>query len=462
MSTTYRQSSSNDKTLELITLGGRAILVDGRRVEIGVKPELLLIYLTFARGKVRRDELVRLLWPLTDKPKARHSLSQALTALRRIVSIHSQHDTIELKTVVTSDYDSVLNLLAVDRTDNVVGSLKGPFLDGSFIQGSNDFEDWRHTLCVKFNSAVAAWFAAWLEIAIVKSEWQRISSVTHDVSALFGLDLKHLVESEGIRRRIQQHAEPIPRPWLMSNGSLPFVGRDAEIRTLLDAHRQVLGGIPVHVRIAGEAGIGKTRLTSTFLDRISSPTSLILRGRCYESDHSSGLRPLTNALRNTPCETALNQLADPWRSILTALVSAGGGRGNEQLAPNPERQNFVFEAFARLFEQISGENPLVLFLDDIQWAGPSLIELLNHLARGHRGSKFMVITAGRTMAQSTIEYRSNPDYAINLGKFGESDVRSLAKEITALTSCADLAMQLYQRTSGHPYLLNEVARTIHT
>ena len=78
---------------------------------------------------------------------------------------------------------------------------------------------------------------------------------------------------------------------------LPFVGRQAEYETLLKKLAEAQNGRGSVVLLAGEPGIGKTRLTEEFCEHASS-SATVIRGNCYEGDVAAPFGPWTEALRS--------------------------------------------------------------------------------------------------------------------------------------------------------------------
>jgi class 3 adenylate cyclase len=112
----------------------------------------------------------------------------------------------------------------------------------------------------------------------------------------------------------------------------PFVGREAELQRLQQQLEQALAGKPCSVAVAGAAGLGKTRLIEQFLGRAEAQGWRVLRGYC---DSELGAEPL-----------------QPFRHMLQAAGAQAQGA----------------EAFAEVFAGLAAKQPLLLFIDDVQWA----------------------------------------------------------------------------------------------
>ena len=120
---------------------------------------LLAILAVAGESGVSRDKLVGLLWPDADSDRARHSLTQALYAARR--GLRSEDLVIGNADLrlnparMVSDVGELEALLAAGDPERAVALYRGPFLDGFFLSGAPDFEQWASTQRARFESLIA-------------------------------------------------------------------------------------------------------------------------------------------------------------------------------------------------------------------------------------------------------------------------------------------------------------------
>jgi predicted ATPase len=140
------------------------------------------------------------------------------------------------------------------------------------------------------------------------------------------------------------------------------------------------------VALTGEAGIGKTRLATEFLTWTVAQGADMLQGRAFETGGRLPYQPLVDALRRRlEQEHAPDDLlSDVWLVELTRLLPELRERYPDLPLPTSglgeaEARTRLFEAIARLFQALAEQAPLVLFLDDLQWADAASLDLLQYV-----------------------------------------------------------------------------------
>jgi tetratricopeptide (TPR) repeat protein len=154
-------------------------------------------------------------------------------------------------------------------------------------------------------------------------------------------------------------------------------GRQAEVSELGQALDQAASGRLAVVLIEGEAGIGKTRLLAEALETARGRGLQVAAGRAEELERSRPFGVIAGALG------CARPAADPRRSAIAALLAAHGqgDHGPITVSSDPGLQFRAVDALADLAEELALQQPLLVGLDDLQWADPSSLLTLAALAR---------------------------------------------------------------------------------
>src|SRR6266705_5769469 len=238
----------------------------------------LLVYLARSPRKSRtREHLVGLLWSDRDEKQARHSLSEALRVLRRVLGdagVQADVDQVRLAADgVTLDCDRFAELAARGEWDAAAALVEGEFLEGLSLPGANEFESWLGTeralwralaldaLVKSAEAALARGDAAGAARAALRAIAFDLTSEPAARAAMRALALagdragalRVAGELAGaLRERLAAPPAARPRP--------PLLGRDAELATLVARWDRTRAGRGQVVLVEGEPGEGKSRL----------------------------------------------------------------------------------------------------------------------------------------------------------------------------------------------------------
>ena len=210
-------------------------------------------------------------------------------------------------------------------------------------------------------------------------------------------------------------------------------GRDGEHRALGEALGRAAGGRLAVVLVEGEAGIGKTRLLAGALEDARSRGMQVVVGRAEELERT---RPFGVIARALGCA---GSPAEPRRASIATLLAAGGGPGTVTVSSDPGLQFRAVDAFTDLVEELALEQPLVVGVDDLQWADPSSLLTLG--------------TMGRRLAYAPVAliacFRAAPA-AAELGRVTDSLVGAGARHLTLRPLAEDAVASLVAETIGAP------------
>jgi class 3 adenylate cyclase len=190
---------------------------------------------------------------------------------------------------------------------------------------------------------------------------------------------------------------PLPMPALLTQAGRIFVGRDEEVERLLRLWKEAMAGERRVALLAGEPGIGKTRLAVELAGVVRESGAVVLAGRCDE-DLGVPYQPFVEALRHyvTHAEgRRLGRYAGELTRLLPDLTQLVGGLP-EPLRSDPETERYrLFDALAAWLSDVSAEAPVLLVLDDLHWAAKPTLLLLRHVLRFQEPLRLLVVVTYR-------------------------------------------------------------------
>jgi predicted ATPase/class 3 adenylate cyclase len=261
---------------------------------------------------------------------------------------------------------------------------------------------------------------------------------------------------------------PLPRPLRFPAGA-PFVGREAELGRLGELWEGVSGAERAAF-LAGEAGIGKTRLASELARGVQEGGALVLYGRCDEGlavpyqPFVEALRPYARAIGLDRLRAELGPLAPDLGRLLPELGALG-----EPARGDPESERFaLFEAVSTLLEAATREQPALLVLDDFHWAAPPTLLMLRHLIRSERALGALVLCTYRETELDAAHplsalladlQRDASATTVRVGGLDEHEISALL-EAAAGHALAEPGREfvraLQSETGGNPFFIREL------
>jgi len=216
------------------------------------------------------------------------------------------------------------------------------------------------------------------------------------------------VREPQVRSLLPSHASPVQPPTNLLDG--PFLGRTAEFGTFIECYQRAYAGRPQLVSLQGEAGIGKTRLATKFTGWAQSQGAYVLVGRALPTGRQLPYQLLIDVLRHglEQDHASDDLLSDVWLAELSRLLPELRDRYPNLPVPSTDEalgHNRLFEATSRLVQIWAARRPLVLLLDDMQWADTATLDLLLYLARSlvDEGVPVLLLLNLRTGAESSTD-----------------------------------------------------------
>ena len=430
------------------------------------------------------------------------------------------------RTALTMPEEAHRTLLA--RLQRAISLPRGEFLEGFSLRDAPAFDDWVRFQREYWHLRTSEAFdrlsqmqfeAGELEAAIeTVSRWLVLAPLQEDayrrlmrlhfaagdrVAALHaydtcrarlstGMQTEPTPETVALASRMRAVAPPrrkvAPTPALALSPATflegPLLGRTTELSTLIKVYHTAQRGQTQVVFLEGEVGIGKTRLASEFLAWAEVEGADVLRGQAFETGGQLPYRPLIEALRpriereNAPDDL----LSDTWLAELARLLPELCDRYPDLPDPVGDKsvaRNRLFEAVARLGQALAARTMLVLFIDDVQWADATSLDVLHYLARRFAKSEtpallLLTLRMGeRAMRPALTEWRTGMERAVplthlQLGPLTAEDILRLLQAFGGKGGkdgrrSADLerfGQWLFAETEGQPFYLMETLKVL--
>jgi class 3 adenylate cyclase/tetratricopeptide (TPR) repeat protein len=315
---------------------------------------------------------------------------------------------------------------------------------------------------------------------ILASEIVRWLGGTQDASAFTpvgSLELKGLPAPVPVVR-IEWSPAPvstIPMPALLTDIGRIFVGRDDELEQLSQLWKEASAGERRVAVLAGEPGVGKTRLAAEVAMRAHDQGGTVLAGRCDE-DLGVPYQPLVEALRHFVDHTPPTQLASRlgrWGGELNRLVPELGERADlpAPLRSDPETERYrLFDAAAGWLAAAAPDEGMVLVLDDLQWAAKPTLLLLRHILRSSEVRRLLVVGTYRdtelTHDHPLVDLladlrRDGTTLRLSLSGLDDRGVVAFVERAAGQALDDDglaLAKAIHEETEGNPFFVREVLR----
>ena len=264
-----------------------------------------------------------------------------------------------------------------------------------------------------------------------------------------------------IQREIRGHREQL------------IVGRNRELHTLRTALLAARNGHGSLMALTGEPGIGKTTVVERFLQEVGG-TCRVGRGHCSErlagaESHLPVLEVLDDFMADPAAAEVLRRTAPTWARYLSPEFdrhAQGVFTSEPPAASNPER---LMRELTIFLDDMSRQQPLVIFIDDLHWADLSTIDVLAHLASRVGRMRVLVVI---TYRQHEMLQRQHPFarlrgdliarrhlHEVPVSLLGLEDILDYVRsEFGSEPATAELAAVVFQKTEGNPLFMRDLVR----
>ena len=257
-----------------------------------------------------------------------------------------------------------------------------------------------------------------------------------------------------------------------------LVGRAALLAALDELLGEAIDGAGRTVLVAGEAGVGKSRLVAEVKRRARERGVAVVEGRCFEGDRVLPYGPLIDPLRALLRGHAGEDLAASLGSAVQSLsmllpelaLHLPPSSPAPSLDPEIEKRRLV-DALSGLVIRLTATQPLLVIVEDLHWSDDTSLELLHHLARRISTAPVMLLLTYRDdeIGASLAHFLAGLDRErlateLPVARLAAADVASMVRSIFALPhpAPADLLHVLFTLTEGNPFFVEEMLKSLLT
>jgi len=247
-----------------------------------------------------------------------------------------------------------------------------------------------------------------------------------------------------------------------------LVGRSAALEQLMSTLASAREGMPRHVLVSGEAGVGKTRLLSRSRELAEEDGARVLLGGCVSmGDSGLPFAPYTEILRSLVAQDGVAQVAALAGRASHDLARLVPTLSPEEAPPIQElwAQTRMYEALLGLLRRLATKTPLLVQLEDLHWADAGTLAATSFLFRAIRDEPVVIAAtlradevAGKPALRSWLAEvgRSERVERLELDPLDEAEVAELVRNITGEEPATATIAEYYRRSDGNPFFVEEL------
>ncbi len=356
-----------------------------------------------------------------------------------------------------------------------VGIHTGPAVVGELVSGTNE----KLAVGVTPNVAARIEAAAAPDTVVVSADTYRLTQGTVECEELGSRPLKGIAEPVPLYRVLDRGERRSGPDDVAATRPMPLVGREQELARLLDLWRKVEEGDGQAVILSGDPGIGKSHLVRTLESQIQRGRQQTTTFRCSAYHQNSSLHPVIESIhrrfriaRDDSAEVKLRKLGeklagfddqpDNLVSLLASLLSIPlPEEAYPALNLSPHRQKErPLDALAYVFLKDAEENAALLVFEDLHWADPSTLELLELLFANVPAARIMILLTHRREFSPAWTSRIHFN-RLAVTPLGHRAVAEIVAHVAGGKALPDEVVdELAAKTDGVPLFVEELTKMV--
>ncbi|MGA7787014.1 MAG: AAA family ATPase, partial [Xanthobacteraceae bacterium] len=357
-----------------------------------------------------------------------------------------------------------------------VGIATGLVVVGELV-GAGEVQE-RNVVGETPNLAARLQSAAAPNTAVIDATTHRLAGDLFEYEAIAAAALKGFSDPVSAWRVVRERTIASRFETLRAANRTPLIGRDEEMDMLARRWQQIKTGEGRVVLLAGEPGIGKSRLTAALEDSLAGEAHVLLRYFCQPHHQGSALQPIFGQLQHTarftPNDTAAERRAKlaavltPEAGIAAAdvslfmeLLGLADSRAPEPADMDPQRKRRrLLNALLEQLEALTRRRPVLILFEDVHWADPTTLELLTLTIERLQSLPILLVITFRPDYQPS--WTGQPHVTmITLSRLSQRERATLVAHITGGKSLPpELLDQIVDRTDGVPLFVEELTKAV--
>jgi DNA-binding SARP family transcriptional activator/predicted ATPase len=252
--------------------------------------------------------------------------------------------------------------------------------------------------------------------------------------------------------------------------SPPLIGRESEWNELISAWQRATSSGAYFALLVGEAGIGKSRLAEELAGWVARQGFNTAQTRSYAVEGRLAYGPIADWLRSKAIRPYLNNLRNVWKSEIVRLLPELLIAWPDLPQPEPFKENWQRQGFYHAIMQaiLSAPQPLLLFMDDLQWCDPESLEFLHYVMRSGADARFLLVCTVRS--EDLLTHQALQDLLVSLRNAGRmieidlnpidaAETARLASQVAGKELETSMALRLFEESEGNPFFILEMVRS---